>query len=54
MVILSFHKFTTNNEIELIMHWVYFSLSAPTFNNDEIYINGMFSNTVYFWIQDGL
>ncbi|WP_339918841.1 DUF5103 domain-containing protein [uncultured Flavobacterium sp.] len=35
----------TNSEIEADYAWVYFSLSAPTFNNDnEIYINGMFNN----------
>jgi hypothetical protein len=34
-----------NSEIEADYAWVYFSLSAPTFNNDhEIYINGMFNN----------
>lgn len=35
----------TNSEIEADYAWVYFSLSAPTFNNDNaIYINGMFNN----------
>ncbi|SDZ92370.1 protein of unknown function [Flavobacterium gillisiae] len=34
-----------NSEIEADYAWVYFSLSAPTFNNDNaIYINGMFNN----------
>jgi hypothetical protein len=34
-----------NSDIEADYAWVYFSLSAPTFNNDhEIYINGMFNN----------
>ncbi|MEZ7504644.1 DUF5103 domain-containing protein [Flavobacterium sp. Arc2] len=36
---------TNNSEIEADYAWVYFSLSAPTFNNDNaIYINGMFNN----------
>jgi len=35
----------TNSEIEADYAWVYFSLSAPSFNNDNaIYINGMFNN----------
>ncbi|TDE06318.1 type IX secretion system plug protein [Flavobacterium hiemivividum] len=34
-----------NSAIEADYAWVYFSLSAPTFNNDNaIYINGMFNN----------
>ncbi|WP_369828553.1 DUF5103 domain-containing protein [Flavobacterium sp. ALD4] len=34
-----------DSAIEADYAWVYFSLSAPTFNNDhEIYINGMFNN----------
>ncbi|CAM2796476.1 protein of unknown function [Flavobacterium frigoris] len=34
-----------NSAIEADYAWVYFSLSAPAFNNDnEIYINGMFNN----------
>ncbi|MEZ7497556.1 DUF5103 domain-containing protein [Flavobacterium sp. Arc3] len=36
---------TNNSKIEADYAWVYFSLSAPTFNNDNaIYINGMFNN----------
>lgn len=35
----------TNSAIEADYAWIYFSLSAPTFNNDnQIYINGMFNN----------
>lgn len=35
----------TNSDIEADYAWIYFSLSAPTFNNDnDIYINGMFNN----------
>jgi hypothetical protein len=42
-VVLNFN--TTNSAIEADYAWVYFSLSAPTFNNDnQIYINGMFNN----------
>lgn len=34
-----------NSAIEADYAWVYFSLSSPTFNNDNaIYINGMFNN----------
>lgn len=34
-----------NSDIEADYAWVHFSLSAPTFNNDNaIYINGMFNN----------
>lgn len=34
-----------NSAIEADYAWIYFSLSAPTFNNDnQIYINGMFNN----------
>lgn len=42
-VVLNFNA--ANSAIEADYAWVYFSLSAPTFNNDnEIYINGMFNN----------
>ena len=35
----------SDSSIEADYAWVYFSLSAPSFNNDyEIYINGMFNN----------
>jgi hypothetical protein len=35
----------TNSAIEADYAWIYFSLSTPTFNNDnQIYINGMFNN----------
>jgi hypothetical protein len=34
----------TNSEIEADYAWVYFSLSAPFNNTNEIYINGMFNN----------
>jgi hypothetical protein len=36
---------TVNNEIEADYAWVYFSLSAPTFQlNKNIYVTGMFNN----------
>jgi hypothetical protein len=34
----------SDSSIEADYAWVYFSLSAPSFNDHEIYINGMFNN----------
>jgi hypothetical protein len=44
MVILVQNFNVSDSSIEADYAWVYFSLSAPLFNDHEIYINGMFNN----------